>query len=32
MDGRLIATDKETGQVKWQRQVADPDKGEAVGE
>jgi alcohol dehydrogenase (cytochrome c) len=30
LDGRLIATDKETGQVKWQRQVADPDKGEVV--
>ena len=28
LDGRLIATDKETGQVAWQRQVADPDKGE----
>jgi alcohol dehydrogenase (cytochrome c) len=30
LDGRLIATDKETGQVKWQRQVANPDKGEVV--
>jgi alcohol dehydrogenase (cytochrome c) len=30
LDGRLIATDKQTGQVKWQRQVADPDKGEVV--
>ena len=30
LDGRLIATDKETGKVAWQRQVADPDKGEAV--
>ena len=30
LDGRLVATDKETGQVKWQRQVADPDKGEVV--
>ena len=30
LDGRLIATDKDTGQVKWQRQVADPDKGEVV--
>ena len=30
LDGRLIATDKEKGQVKWQRQVADPDKGEVV--
>jgi alcohol dehydrogenase (cytochrome c) len=30
LDGRLIATDKETGQVAWQRQVADPDKGEVI--
>ena len=30
LDGRLIATDKDTGQVKWQRQVASPDKGEVV--
>jgi alcohol dehydrogenase (cytochrome c) len=30
LDGRLIATDKQTGQVAWQRQVADPDKGEVV--
>jgi alcohol dehydrogenase (cytochrome c) len=30
LDGRLIATDKETGQVKWQKQVADPDKGEVI--
>lgn len=30
LDGRLVATDKETGQVKWQRQVANPDKGEVV--
>ena len=30
LDGRLIATDKQTGQVAWQRQVANPDKGEAV--
>lgn len=30
LDGRLIATDKETGLVKWQRQVADPDKGEVI--
>jgi alcohol dehydrogenase (cytochrome c) len=30
LDGRLVATDKETGQVKWQRQVADPNKGEVV--
>ena len=28
LDGRLIATNKETGQVAWQRTVADPDKGE----
>jgi alcohol dehydrogenase (cytochrome c) len=30
LDGRLIATNKDTGQVAWQRQVADPDKGEVV--
>ncbi len=30
LDGRLIATDKESGQVQWQRQVANPDKGEVV--
>ncbi len=30
LDGRVVATDKLTGQVAWQRQVADPDKGEAV--
>lgn len=30
LDGRLIATDKETGQIVWNRQVADPDKGEVV--
>jgi alcohol dehydrogenase (cytochrome c) len=30
LDGRLIATDKNTGQIAWQRQVADPDKGEVV--
>jgi len=30
LDGRLLATDKETGQVKWQRQVANPDKSEVV--
>jgi alcohol dehydrogenase (cytochrome c) len=30
LDGRLIATDKDSGQVKWQRQVANPDKGEVV--
>ncbi|XSC43365.1 PQQ-binding-like beta-propeller repeat protein [Bradyrhizobium sp. RDT10] len=30
LDGRLIATNKENGQVAWQRQVADPDKGEVI--
>ncbi len=30
LDGRLIATNKETGQIAWQRQVADPDKGEVI--
>jgi alcohol dehydrogenase (cytochrome c) len=30
LDGRLIATNKETGEVTWQRQVADPDKGEVI--
>jgi alcohol dehydrogenase (cytochrome c) len=30
LDGRLIATNKDTGQIAWQRQVADPDKGEVV--
>jgi alcohol dehydrogenase (cytochrome c) len=25
LDGRLIATNKDTGDVAWQRQVADPD-------
>ncbi|WP_407528459.1 PQQ-dependent dehydrogenase, methanol/ethanol family [Methylobacterium oryzisoli] len=30
LDGRLIATNKETGQVAWQRQVADPDKSETI--
>ncbi|GJD61895.1 PQQ-dependent dehydrogenase, methanol/ethanol family [Methylobacterium frigidaeris] len=30
LDGRLIATNKESGQVAWQRQVADPDKGETI--
>ncbi|MBV9249911.1 MAG: PQQ-dependent dehydrogenase, methanol/ethanol family [Acetobacteraceae bacterium] len=30
LDGRLIVTDKETGNIVWQRQVADPDKGEVV--
>lgn len=30
LDGRLIATNKETGQVAWQRTVANPDKGEVI--
>src|SRR5664279_5658838 len=30
VDGRLVATNKETGQVTWQRQVANPDKGEVI--
>ena len=30
LDGRLVATNKEIGQVAWQRQVADPDKGEVI--
>jgi alcohol dehydrogenase (cytochrome c) len=30
LDGRLIATNKATGQVAWQRTVADPDKGEVI--
>jgi alcohol dehydrogenase (cytochrome c) len=30
LDGRLIATNKENGQVAWQRKVADPDKGEVI--
>jgi alcohol dehydrogenase (cytochrome c) len=30
LDGRLIATKKETGEIAWQRQVADPDKGEVI--
>jgi alcohol dehydrogenase (cytochrome c) len=30
LDGRLIATNKENGQVAWQRQVANPDKGEVL--
>lgn len=30
LDGRLIATNKDTGQIAWQRQVADPDKGEVM--
>jgi alcohol dehydrogenase (cytochrome c) len=30
LDGRLIATNKDTGQVVWQRNVADPEKGEVL--
>ena len=30
LDGRLIATDAATGKIEWQRQVANPDKGEVV--
>jgi alcohol dehydrogenase (cytochrome c) len=30
LDGRLIATNKDTGEIAWQRQVANPDKGEVV--
>ena len=30
LDGRLIATNKDTGEVAWQRQVADPDKSEVI--
>jgi len=30
LDGRLIATNKDTGQVAWQVQVANPDHGEVV--
>nr|WP_294523927.1 PQQ-dependent dehydrogenase, methanol/ethanol family [uncultured Rhodopila sp.] len=30
LDGRLIATNKDTGQIAWQRQVADPDKSEVI--
>jgi alcohol dehydrogenase (cytochrome c) len=30
LDGRLVVTDKDSGKVLWQRQVADPDKGEVV--
>src|SRR5229473_2240104 len=30
LDGRLIATNKDNGQVAWQRQVANPDKGEVI--
>ncbi len=30
LDGRLIATKKDSGQIAWQRQVANPDKGEVI--
>ncbi len=30
LDGRLIATNKETGEIAWQRAVANPDRGEVV--
>lgn len=30
LDGRLIATNRDTGEIAWQRAVADPDKGETV--
>ena len=30
LDGRLIATDKDSGKILWQRQVANPDKGEVT--
>jgi alcohol dehydrogenase (cytochrome c) len=30
LDGRLIVTNKATGQVVWQRQVADPNKSEVI--
>ena len=30
LDGRLIATDKETGEVAWERQVADPGIAEVI--
>ncbi len=30
LDGRLLATDKETGEVAWERQVADPGIGEVI--
>jgi alcohol dehydrogenase (cytochrome c) len=30
LDGRLIVTNKDTGEVVWQRQIANPDKGEVV--
>ncbi|VTZ26488.1 Quinonprotein alcohol dehydrogenase [Methylocella tundrae] len=30
LDGRMIATNKETGEILWQRQIADPDKSESI--
>ena len=30
LDGRLLATNKDTGEVVWQRQIADPDKSEVI--
>lgn len=30
LDGRVIATDKATGDVVWQSQIADPDKAEVI--
>ena len=30
LDGRLLATDKETGEVAWERQVADPAIAEVI--
>jgi alcohol dehydrogenase (cytochrome c) len=30
LDGRLIATNKDSGEVAWQRQIADPDKSEVI--
>lgn len=30
LDGRLISTDKETGEVAWERQVADPGIAETI--
>ena len=30
LDGRLIATNKETGKIVWQKRVASPDKGYTI--
>ena len=30
LDGRLLLTNKETGEIVWQTKVADPDKGEVI--